>query len=259
MGRAGTRVRRMGSQPASEVFQTPLKGSNANDDSWPVLGAVLWSGSALAYDPYDPNNCIGAGWDDAHPMVVAKVTARPRVSFVKSPYDDDFKAEGCPAATEACRKQSYLVTGDIVLVGNTRGEFSCISYQAPLAKKPNWTSGWLPSAALTRVAPMPASKASDWIGAWGPNARITIRNGGGGKLRIEAVRVIEMPSGNTHNGTFRVLVKPESSTLTFTDEGSYGEGCRVRMQRIGSWLLVEDNGGCGGSGVSFLGLYHRKK
>jgi hypothetical protein len=37
------------------------------------------------------------------------------------------------------------------------------------------------------------------------------------------------------------------------------EGCRVRMQRIGPWLLVEDNGGCGGSGVTFSGLYRRKK
>jgi len=37
------------------------------------------------------------------------------------------------------------------------------------------------------------------------------------------------------------------------------QGCRVRMQRIGPWLLVEDNGDCGGSGVTFSGLYRRKK
>jgi hypothetical protein len=30
------------------------------------------------------------------------------------------------------------------------------------------------------------------------------------------------------------------------------------MQRIGPYLLVEDNGGCGGAGVSFTGLYHHK-
>ena len=33
----------------------------------------------------------------------------------------------------------------------------------------------------------------------------------------------------------------------------------MRMQRIGSWLLVEDNGGCGGAGVSFTGLFRRQK
>ena len=31
------------------------------------------------------------------------------------------------------------------------------------------------------------------------------------------------------------------------------------MQRIGPWLMVVDNAGCGGAGVSFTGFYHRKK
>jgi hypothetical protein len=83
----------------------------------------------------DPKNCNGVAWNNEHAMVVAKVTARPRVNFVKSPYDDDFKAAGCPAATEACRKTSYLVTDDPVLAGERRDEFTCISYQSPQAKK----------------------------------------------------------------------------------------------------------------------------
>jgi hypothetical protein len=29
------------------------------------------------------------------------------------------------------------------------------------------------------------------------------------------------------------------------------------MQRIGAWLAVGDNGGCGGAGVTFQGLYRR--
>jgi len=224
-----------------------------------IVGLVLLSGSGWGYDPYDSRNCNGVGWDDERAMVVAKVTARPHVNYVKSPYDDDFNAEGCPTATDACRKNSYLVTGDLVLVGKTKGEFTCISYRSSAAKKPLWTSGWLPSASLAPVAPMSAPKASDWIGTWYPGARIRIRNGGGGKLRIEAVRVIEMPSGDTHNGAFQARIKPDAATLAFADEGSYGEGCRVRMQRVGAWLVVEDNGGCGGAGVGFTGLYRRGK
>jgi len=49
-----------------------------------------------------------------------------------------------------------------------------------------------------------------------------------------------------------------SPMLAFEDEKSNGQ-CRVRMQRIGARLLVEDNGGCGGAGVSFLGFYRRKR
>jgi hypothetical protein len=33
--------------------------------------------------------------------------------------------------------------------------------------------------------------------------------------------------------------------------------CMVRMQRVGIWLLVEDNQQCGGSKVTFTGLYRR--
>jgi len=242
-----------------EVLQTPLGGNIATTVLGLLLGAIVFAKSASAYDPSDPSNCNGAGWNDDRAMVVGKVTARPRVNFVKSPYDDNFKANGCPAATELCRKSSYLVAGDLVLVGGTRGEFTCVSYQSPVAKKPLWSSGWLPSTTLAPVAPMPAPKVSDWTGMWGPNARITIVSGGGGELRIEAVRVIEMPRGDTHNGMFNARIKSGIDTLDFRDEGSYGAGCRVRMQRIGPWLLVEDNGGCGGAGVSFTGLYRRQK
>ena len=41
-------------------------------------------------------------------------------------------------------------------------------------------------------------------------------------------------------------------------EKAEGE-CRVRMQRFGALLMVKDNDGCGGAGVTFTGLYQRKK
>ena len=71
-----------------------------------LLSAVLIAGSASAYDAYDSNNCNGVDWDDKRALVVSKVTAHPRVNFIKSPYDDDFKATACPAATAVCRKKS---------------------------------------------------------------------------------------------------------------------------------------------------------
>ena len=77
-----------------------------------LLAAVLTAGPASAYDAYDQHNCNGVDWNDKRALVVSKVIAKPRVNFIKSPYDDDFKAESCPADTEACRKKSYLVTGD---------------------------------------------------------------------------------------------------------------------------------------------------
>ena len=66
-----------------------------------LLCAVLSEQSASAYDANDPRNCMGIAWNDKGPSVVHKVTAKPRVNFIKSPYDDDFKADTCPAATAA--------------------------------------------------------------------------------------------------------------------------------------------------------------
>ena len=69
---------------------------------------------------------------------------------------------------------------------------------------------------------------------------------------------VPTPSHDFQNGGIQAQVKPQSATIVFTDEGSYGKGCQVRMQRVERWLLVQDNGGCGGSGVTFTGLYRRK-
>src|SRR3954470_558014 len=98
-----------------------------------LLGLVAVT-PAAAYDANDPANCNGIEWDDAQPLTVAKVTGGARVNFVKSPYDDDFKAAGCPASTNACRKKAYLVGDDLVLVGRTIGDFTCVSYQSPRAR-----------------------------------------------------------------------------------------------------------------------------
>lgn len=223
-----------------------------------LLLNTLIAGAASGYDPNDAKNCNGVGWDNKSPWVIAKVTAKPRVNFVKSPYDDDFKAESCPAETAACRKNSYLVTDDLVFVGESSGAFTCVNYQSPLAKKQVWATGWLPSAALTPVGRMSSTKASDWIGKWyHPGGPIEITQRAGGKLHVEGG--ITVPTARDfHNGEFKADVALKDDMLDFFDDGSnYGEECHVQMQRIGAWLVVGDNGGCGGAGVTFQGLYRR--
>jgi hypothetical protein len=230
-----------------------------------LLSAALLGGSASAYDAQDPKNCNGVDWDNKRPLVVSQIIARPRVNFIKSPYDDDFKATGCPDDTETCRKKSSLVAGDLVLTGRTQGAFTCVAFQSPLARRQIWASGWLPNSALKPVTPMPAPKASDWIGTWHhPGGEITIARGSGGKLSIEGEMIVPT-AHDSHTGELQAKATPEKDTIAFVDDGSIpfegaDEGtCRVRIQRIGQWLLVEDNSGCGGAAVTFTGLYRRNK
>lgn len=227
-----------------------------------ILALGLCSG-AHAQDT-NPNNCNGVDWDEEHALVVSKVIAKPRANFVKSPYDDDFKATTCPADTPACQRKAYVVTGDLVLTGPKQGGFTCVSFQSPLAKKMEWTTGWLPSAALAPVSPMPNPSTQDWLGTWyHPGGPVTISRGEGGKLHV--VGEIAVPTARDfHTGDFNAEVAPGKDTIAFADDGSIGfsdpsADCRVRMQRVGPWLMVEDNGRCGGAAVSFTGLYRRKK
>jgi hypothetical protein len=229
-----------------------------------LFGAVLTVGRASAYDALDPKNCNGVYWDDKRPLVVNKVIANPRVNFVKSPYDDGFTAASCPADTEACRRTSYLVRGDLVLIGKARNEFTCVVYQSPLAEKQTWAMGWVPTSALQTVASNPHPRMSDWIGKWRhPGGRIEIKKVGDSKLKIEGNMTIPT-ARDFHTGQIEALVTPQNDTIAFVDDGAIAfektnEGeCRVRMQRIGPLLLVEDNDGCGGAGVTFTGFYRRK-
>ena len=228
-----------------------------------LLALLLSTEPASAYDAYDPHNCNGVDWDDKRALVVAQVTATPRVNFIKSPYDDDFKADGCPADSDACRRKSYLVTGDVVLLGKTLGNFVCVTYQSPQAKKQNWTTGWLPSTAIAPMKPMASTKSADWIGSWEhPGGSIEIARGAGGKLKIDGEMIVP-GAQDTHTGEIEAQAAPKDDMIAFVDDGTVpfektDEGeCRVRLQRIGPWLLVEDNSGCGGAGVTFTGLYRK--
>ncbi len=230
-----------------------------------VLAALLSATGAQAYDAYDPANCNGADGNDDHALVLSKVTAVPRANFVKSPYDDDFTAANCPAATDACRKSTYLIAGDQVLTGRTRGEFTCVTYQSPTSKKHIWTSGWLPSNALTPVPPMRSPQSADWIGLWDQQqGSIEIKRGKGETLHISGEMAVK-GAQEVHTGVIEADVVPQGDTIAFVDDGTTPfekrneGGCWVRMQRVGALLKVEDNGGCGGAGVTFMGLFHRKK
>jgi hypothetical protein len=82
------------------------------------------------------------------PFGVARVSANPSVNFIKSQYDDDFRAEGCPTTTIACRKKSHVAsTAAFVsfrcpspIVTGTRSEWG-----------PDGAFWWLGSRSIRRI------------------------------------------------------------------------------------------------------------
>ena len=111
---------------------------------------------------------------------------------------------------------------------------------------------------------MGSPKAADWIGSWShPGGTISITRGDRGKLSVEGEQTYPAAQ-NVHSGVIGAAVVPAQGMIAFADDGSVPfeaaeEGqCLVRMQRVGPWLLVEDNMQCGGSMVTFTGLYRRE-
>jgi hypothetical protein len=206
-----------------------------------------------------PSDCLGIDFDVSHPAPIAKLaTDKPHVSFIKSGWED----AACPADGESCLQKSYLVPGDMVLIGKTNAAFTCVSYQS--AADPRWTNGWLPTASLTPVTPAPSPALADWLGAWvHADGEIDIKNAADGGVAVHG-EAIYRAAQDIHNGVIDATAKPEQGVLAFADDGSAAldkaspDSCLVRMRRAEALLVVEDNGHCGGVDVTFTGFYRKK-
>ena len=151
------------------------------------LAVYTFSLSQPGHGESDANACRGVDFDTKRPLVASRVTVRPHVNFVKGSDDD----AACPTNKDVCRKNAFLVPGDVVLTGRTQGAFNCVAYQSFHTRKQNWTTGWLPTSSLAPVEPKQSPKMADWIGSWShPGGTISISRGEGGKLASKGNKYI---------------------------------------------------------------------
>jgi len=168
---------------------------------------------------------------------------------------------GCPAPTTACRRKGYVVPGDRLVAWETRGPLTRVTYLAPRADTP--VEGWVESAGLRPVAPAPL-KAADWLGGWRVwDADIDIAAGPrsgtlhiGGNATYGARDPERVKRGAVNTGGFDADIPvPQRDRASVTDSGD--ADCRVAMRLLPPYLVVADNGRCGGVGVTFDGVYRK--
>jgi hypothetical protein len=188
-------------------------------------------------------------------------SAAQRVHFVKEATEQP----GCPSRTPACAERAYLVPGDRVIIFARRGAFLCATYinAKDGADNDRARLGWLPADAVSYDKAEPVALA-DWIGHWhhndGPDeGDITVKAGKAGALRIDGVASYggndpgRVERGDITAAALGYDVQPAGDRLSFTGDND----CKVWMQRLGPWLVVNDDGKCGGGDATFQGVYMR--
>jgi hypothetical protein len=235
-----------------------------------VLLGVAWASPSLA----ESTGCFHFGYElgdlDADGTVsLGRINdISPRVNFVKR----DVFQKGCPNSSAVCKDTAYLVPGDEVVISGGSGDFVCASYAN---RKGAVTDGWLPRAAVSLTQGPAIEEPDGWIGQWrsGPEQTIVIEVGSGrGRLKIKgnaswgasepdrvrrgAFNIGELNGEAPLRGARLSFGMGENGTLPYEEADEYD--CRVRMRRLGSYLLVKDNNMCGGHNVTFTGIYRRR-
>ncbi len=227
---------------------------------WALAGLLL--GQSLPAATAQVGHCSGADYGDT--LSIARIgKTSGKVFFVRGVHDD----KSCPGTSDKCRERAYLIGGDVVLTAETHGAFTCATIVNTRGIE---TSGWLPTALLEPVAHAPIPLAG-WHGSWKRiEADIRIKPARTGELEIEGTAAWgSHDPERVKRGTIRVgeisgKAKPSGDALFFADAPAPSfekvpEGtCAVRMRRIASYLLVEDNKSCGGMNVSFTGIYVKR-
>jgi hypothetical protein len=198
---------------------------------------------------------------------VMTVVAPGRVHFVRI-------GDGCPATGPACAASAYVLAGDEVVAIGTDGEWvqAVFTSGAPHFRS---TFGWLPRAALAESGGA-AGRPADWAGTWesGDQKQITVK-----PMQDHRAEVVgnatwggddpgRVARGGVNIGYFDTTIVLHGAVVTFTPSWDDGhpavmdpppdiQDCVLRLRQLGSYLVADDNGACGGMNVTFTGVYRR--
>lgn len=165
--------------------------------------------------------------------------------------------DGCPQKGASCQTKAYVVPGDRLLLGKTHGEWTCAWYQG----KSRETVGWVRNGDLV-AQPETAVQTADWLGTWkevyrGPG-RIKVSHVGDALQVAGDTRWIGQNTENFGDISGQLAVSGRHGHVG-PASGKETTECGADMVRIGDFLIVHDNGQCGGLNVRFDGLYVRAR
>jgi hypothetical protein len=186
-----------------------------------------------------------------------------------------------------CVGKSYLIPGNFALASEASGEYLFIDYVSPTGTA---SFGWVDGGKVERLR-LPPDRTADWVARWQLAANIIsisptkpegylMAEGAGSSVSHDRIQgehttksagefLVKFEPRNNH-AAFGVGKIGDSQTgVKFRDEHGRkhktvaydGEGaniCQLKLQRIGTYLVVEDNRQCGWPNFTFDGVYRKQ-
>jgi hypothetical protein len=170
--------------------------------------------------------------------------------------DDDSKnANACPSEdSKQCPVKDFIKAKTSVVISKKLRDFYCVYNQS------DDSSGWVNEKSLD-IAPAKEIQISDWIGNWsdGQNKIEIKKDKADLHVSGEALwfgATLEDGSQVAHTGELDFIGQPNKDKLLYLAKEQYD--CGAELINLGSYLVVRDNGSCGGMNVRFNSVYQRK-
>jgi hypothetical protein len=211
-------------------------------------------GTALALDSATDGTCRnGAFPAEQSDVALARVSGDTRLYLLGD-------LDGCPDKGEpACRQRSYVVGGDTLVTGRTRGGYRCGFFPNTVGG----SAGWVDVRRLQPLPARPTPTLRDWAGHWhdGDNTLdLAVQDGQlvvtGEAFWPSAKPTPQRPYG-PNLGQIDAVARPVGAVLEAVDKDD--ASCTLQARWLGDYLIVADNRQCGGMNVRFNGVYRRAK
>ena len=213
-----------------------------------TLTAAGFQANGHLVDPPDRANACRNGWFPSMSETYSLARLDAPVGLMADDRMGDnghWDANSCPGDAGPCRVSAPVAAGTPVLVASHFNGFSCVYVP------PSGEAGWIPD---NRLSPLPA-RGAGWAGRWryGDDG-LDIRPAGGGAFRVTGHAVWHGGHGNDHTGDIDFTAQPVETRLISPE----GDTCRAELIKLGAYLVVRDNGNCGGANVRLNGVYERR-
>lgn len=159
----------------------------------------------------------------------------------------------CPNG-KGCQQKSYLIGGNEVIVSRNFGNWSCVWFQP---KKGSETVGWILTKNIEFMNLLQGIES--YQGKWRfYENEIEIKQTKDKKVfDVKGTAFWKGFNDNVHTGELDGKAIWNEKFLEYGKDDKDEYACKVKLDLIGSYLIVSDNLNCGGANVTFSGVYRK--